>query len=106
MAVKTAPGTRDGTGAYLSDGPAANDDDGADYRNGEGYVLSGPEYLTVFDGETGAELATVEYPVVRGNVGDWGDTYGNRLDRYNAGAAFVTDSGGSASGRPSIVPSA
>jgi len=103
LAVKTAPGTRDGTGAYLSMGPAANDDDGADYRNSDGYILTGPEYLTVFDGQTGAELATVEYPVPRGNVGSWGDTYGNRLDRYNSGVAMVTDSGSSATGRPSII---
>ena len=103
LAVKTAPGTRDGTGAYLNMGPAANDDDGADYRNGDGYVLSGPEYLTVFDGQTGAELATVGYPVPRGNVADWGDTFGNRLDRYNSGVAMVTDSGSSATGRPSII---
>jgi len=102
VAVKTAPGTKDGTGAYLSNGPAANDDDSADYRNGEGYVLSGPEYLTVFDGETGAELATVDYPVPRGNVNSWGDDYGNRVDRFNSGVAMVTD-GGSASGRPSII---
>ena len=103
LAVKTAPGTRDGTGAYLSMGPAASDDDGAVYRNGDGYILSGPEYLTVFDGLTGAELATVNYPVPRGNVGDWGDTYGNRLDRYNSGVAMVTDSGNTATGRPSII---
>lgn len=102
IAVKTAPGTRDGTGAYLSKGPAANDDDAAVYRNGDGYVLSGPEYLTVFDGLTGAELATVNYPVPRGNVGAWGDSYGNRVDRFNGGVAMVTDDGVN-TGRPSIL---
>src|SRR5690606_3627099 len=102
VVVKTAPGTRDGTGEYLRMGPAANDDDSADYRNGDGYILTGPEYLTVFDGLTGAELATVNYPVPRGNVGAWGDTYGNRLDRFNGGAAMVTD-GDTNTGRPSII---
>ncbi len=102
LAMKTAPGTRDGTGAYLSLGPAANDNDNADYRNGEGYILDGPEYLTVFDGTTGAELATIDHPVPR-SIGDWGDTYGNRQDRFNAGVAMVTDGAGSASGRPSII---
>jgi hypothetical protein len=102
FACKTAPGTKDGTGAYLSTGPAANDDDSADYRNSGGYILTGPEYLTVFAGDTGKELATVDYPVQRGNVGDWGDTYGNRLDRYNGGMAWVKD-GGVATGRPSII---
>jgi rhamnogalacturonan endolyase len=102
VAVKTAPGTRDGTGAYLRTGPAANDDDNADYRNASGYILSGPEYLTVFDGLTGEELATVNYPVPRGNVNSWGDNYGNRVDRFNGGVAMVTD-GGTNTGRPSIL---
>lgn len=102
VSVKTAPGTRDGTGSYLSTGPAANDDDAADYRNGSGYVLSGAEYLTVFDGLTGEEISTVNYPVPRGNVGSWGDDYGNRVDRFNGGVAMVTDDGQN-TGRPSII---
>ena len=84
-------------------GPAASDDDSAVYRNSDGYVLSGPEYLTVFDGATGKELATVSYPVPRGTVSSWGDDYGNRVDRFNGGAAFVKDGGNAASGRPSII---
>ena len=103
LAVKTAPGTKDGTGAYLSKGPAGSDNDSADYRNGEGYILEGPEYLTVFDGLTGAELATIDYPVPRVNVNNWGDDYGNRVDRFNSGVAMVTDGPGGASGRPSII---
>jgi len=105
IAVKTAPGTKDGTGAYLSKGPAASDDDSKVYRNSDGYVLSGPEYLTVFDGATGKELATVDFPVPRGTVSSWGDDYGNRVDRFNSGVAFVSDtgSGKTATGRPSII---
>ena len=102
FACKTAPGTKDGTGAYLSTGPAANDDDSADYRNSGGYILTGPEYLTVFAGDTGKELATVDYPVPRGVVTSWGDGYGNRVDRFNGGMAYVKD-GGVATGRPSII---
>jgi rhamnogalacturonan endolyase len=102
LAVKTAPGTKDGTGAYLSKGPAANDDDSQVYRNSDGYILTGPEYLTVFSGTNGAELATVAYPVARGTVSSWGDSYGNRVDRFNGGMAFVKD-GGTATGRPSII---
>jgi rhamnogalacturonan endolyase len=60
LAVKTAPGTRDGTGAFLSAGPAANDDDEADYRNANGYIIEGPEYLTIFRGSDGVELATID----------------------------------------------
>lgn len=89
LMVKTAPGTKDGNGAYLSKGPAATANHAADYRNDGGYILSGPEYLTVFDGETGAELATTEYVPPRGNVNDWGDGYGNRVDRFLAGVAYV-----------------
>jgi hypothetical protein len=57
VGVKTAPGTRDGTGAFLGLGPAADDDDSASFVANDGYVLAGPEYFTVFDGQTGGELA-------------------------------------------------
>jgi rhamnogalacturonan endolyase len=91
VACKTAPGTRDGSGAFLSDGPAAGDNDGADYRNSDGYILDGPEYLTVFDGLTGRECSTVGY-IPRRSVpyalSTWGDTYGNRVDRFLACVAY------------------
>lgn len=88
VTCKTAPGTKDGTGTYLCKGPAASDDDGADYRNGSGLILTGPEYLTTFDGLTGAEISTVEYIPVRGDLISWGDTDGNRVDRFLAGVAY------------------
>ncbi len=97
VACKTAPGTRSGTGSYLSRGPAASDNDASDYRNSSGYILSGPEYLTIFNGQTGAELTTVNYVPARGNVGDWGDTYGNRVDRFLACIAYLDGT------RPSLV---
>jgi hypothetical protein len=111
VALKTAPGTKDGTGAYLHTGPAASDDDSADYRSvgnasgTTGYVLTGPEYLTVFEGATGAELSTVNFEVARGDVSAWGDDYGNRVDLFLASVGFVSDSGAgrSASGRPSLL---
>ncbi len=104
LAVKTAPGTKDGTGTSLHLGPAASADHSADYRNASGYILTGPEYLTVFNGETGAELSTVAFDVPRGTVSAWGDSYGNRVDRFLASSAFVSDSGGqAASGRPSFI---
>jgi hypothetical protein len=93
MAVKTAPGTRDGTGQLLHLGPAASDDDSQVYRNNTGRILSGPEYLTVFDGQTGAELATVNFDQARGTVNSWGDNYGNRVDRFLSSAAFLDDTG-------------
>ncbi len=93
MAVKTAPGSQDASGAYLSDGPAAADDDAAIYRNVDGYILSGPEYLTVYEGASGRELRTVVFDQAREDVGAWGDTYGNRVDRFLATAAYLDDSG-------------
>lgn len=105
VAVKTAPGTKDGTGQFLHTGPAANDNDNTSYVNSGGRILEGPEYLTVFDGQTGAELSTIDYPVPRGSVEAWGDDYGNRVDRFNGGVSFVSDTGNgkTATGRPSII---
>ncbi len=51
VACKTADGTTDGKGKVIGD-------PNADYHNSRGYILDGPEFLTVFDGMTGAELAT------------------------------------------------
>ena len=82
VAVKTADGTRDGRGTVIGN---AN----ADHRNSGGYVLAGPEFLTMFDGLSGAALSTVNYDPPRGNVGSWGDTYGNRVDRFLAGTAYL-----------------
>jgi len=106
VVVKTAPGTLDGMGTYLQTGPAADDDDSVVYRNLSGYILTGPEYLTVFDGATGAELATVDFQPARGAVADWGDSIGNNADNYLSTAAFIHDQQNAsdpASGRPSII---
>jgi hypothetical protein len=101
VAFKTAPGTKDGKGNFLKTGPAAGADNTIDYRSAKGMALGGPEWLTVFSGATGEELATVEYPVLYGSR-DWGDPNGNRSHRYNGGFAFVKD-GGVATGLPSII---
>ncbi|ACZ42016.1 FG-GAP repeat protein [Thermobaculum terrenum ATCC BAA-798] len=82
VVAKTADGTIDGTGRVIGD-------PNADYRNSEGRILEGPEYLTVFDGLTGRALATTNYDPPRGNVCDWGDCYGNRVDRFLAGVAYL-----------------
>ncbi len=90
MVCKTADGSTDGTGTVLGDAAA-------DWRNGSGYVLSGPEYLSVFDGQTGAFVDTVDYVPARGNVSSWGDNYGNRVDRLMACVAYLDGT------RPSVV---
>jgi rhamnogalacturonan endolyase len=79
---KTADGTTDGTGVVIGDATA-------DHRNAAGYVLDGPEFLTVFDGRAGKALATVDYLPPRGRVADWGDDYGNRVDRFLACLAYL-----------------
>ncbi len=82
VVAKTADGSTDGAGVVIGD---AN----ADYRNESGYVLAGPEFLTVFDGRTGRAQATIPYEPPRGNVCDWGDCYGNRVDRFLAAVAYL-----------------
>ncbi len=119
IACKTADGTVDGKGKVIGD---AN----ADWRNPDGtfltsrapngterkqnvsgYILSGPEYLTIFDGRTGAALATTNYdpprhPTKQNPSTDelkaiWGDGYGNRVDRFLATIAYLDGK------RPSLV---
>lgn len=90
VAMKTADGTKDGTGIVIGDASK-------DYRNSSGYVLSGPEFLTIFNGQTGKALSTVNYEPARGNVSDWGDNYGNRVDRFLAAIAYLDGE------RPSLV---
>ncbi|MGN0593335.1 MAG: RICIN domain-containing protein [Ruminococcus sp.] len=82
LICKTSDNTWDGTGKVIGDASA-------DYRGTNGRILTGNEYLTLFDGQTGAALDTIDYEPVRGNVSDWGDTYGNRVDRFLAGVAYL-----------------
>ncbi|MFC7533387.1 rhamnogalacturonan lyase [Actinoplanes sp. GCM10030250] len=90
VVMKTADGTTSGTGQVIGNASA-------DHRNSSGYVLSGPEFLTVFNGQTGAIRSTVDYVPPRGTVSSWGDSYGNRVDRFLAGTAYLDGS------RPSII---
>ncbi|MER7486971.1 rhamnogalacturonan lyase [Streptomyces sp. NPDC126497] len=90
VAMKTADGTKDGTGTVIGSSSA-------DHRNAGGYVLSGPEYLTMFDGRTGRAMGTVDYVPARGTVSSWGDSYGNRVDRFLAGTAYLDGA------RPSLI---
>lgn len=82
MVCKTADGTVDGKGNVIGDGTA-------DYRSSAGRILEGPEYLTLFDGLTGEALDTIDYEPSRGNVRDWGDDYGNRVDRFLGAVAYL-----------------
>ena len=106
VACKTADGTVDGVGTVIgdatkdyrsllvpTDGILATATNDARY----GKVLAGPEYFTVFDGRSGAALATANYIPGRDPVDGWGgiggngnnDTTGNRFDRFLAGVAYL-----------------
>ena len=103
MICKTAPGSKDGEGQYVS--YAATDDaikgisNTTDLRNGDGRILKGAEYLTVFDGLTGKAIHTIWYnPNRAGKFNQssdhpeksfWNDNYGNRADRHLACVAYL-----------------
>ena len=105
LAVKTAPGTKDGSGAFLHMGPAATDDDSAIYRNSSGDVLTGPEYLTVFSGADGKEMATVDFEVKRWSGLEHGFPDTSRAYSFLGSAGFVSDAGVSTvtTGLPSFL---
>jgi rhamnogalacturonan endolyase len=90
VVCKTADGARSGTGQVIGNG-------NADHRNSAGRILTGPEFLTVFNGQTGAVRATANFEPARGAISDWGDGYGNRGDRFLAGTAYLDGQ------RPSII---
>lgn len=103
MACKTAPGTIDGKGHYVSEAGVTEDirtvDNSRAYANSGGWILNGPEFLTVFSGKTGEALTTIDYYPSRGITTNdpsssaldqiWGDNYGNRCDRYLACVAYL-----------------
>ncbi len=116
VACKTADGTIDGAGKIIGDAKAdwrelgdahtpTRDASGSTETAAgrvarlEGRILRGPEYLTVFDGRTGAALATVPYlprrhpdtdnPTAEQLTKIWGDGYANRSDRFLAGVAYL-----------------
>lgn len=85
--IKTAPGTIDGTGNYVvMDG----DDPLQDCLSSRGKPDKGPEYLTVFDGMTGAEISTIKYHTdYATGLNYWGDSNQNRSERYTACLAYL-----------------
>jgi len=116
VACKTADGTVDGTGKVIGDATAdwrekgeaavstgdrtgATNTPAGPVARMEGRIVRGPEYLTVFDGRTGAALATVDYvpgrhpdtqnPTTEQLNAVWGDGYANRSDRFLAGVAYL-----------------
>ena len=119
MICKTAPGTLDGVGNYVNQ--AATDeqikaaDNAKDWRTSAGRINGGQEYLTVFNGLTGAAMHTIAYFPnrnakaelseeagtfnwdSRAGKNDYGD-YGNRGERYLAAVAYLGGPEANASG--------
>jgi rhamnogalacturonan endolyase len=109
--MRTSDGTTDGTGKVIGDALAdyreagdptlppesdypADDPRGKPYPNApprnQGRILTGNEYLTVFNGITGAAMSTIDYIPPRGNLKrDWGDSRANRSDRFLAAVAYL-----------------
>lgn len=103
LICKTAPGSKDGTGQYVS--YAATDEqiqgtsNTVDLRDSNGRILKGAEYLTVFEGLTGKALHTIWYTPNRAGKFNqvsehpeksfWNDNYGNRADRHLACVAYL-----------------
>ena len=94
--LKTAPGSKDGEGNYVSKAGKniTKGDDKKDCRNSFGLLMGkdgGPEYLTVFNGETGAAMQTVDFDPPRSILtsSKWGDSYANRSERYLAAVAYL-----------------
>lgn len=84
MCCKTADGTVDGTGKTIGDGSKV-------YRDGNGFIYTGPEYYTLFDGQTGAALDTIDYEPGRGDPTKWGKSSDktNRVDRFWGTVAYL-----------------
>lgn len=96
LCCKTGDGTVDGTGRVLGDAEA-------DWRTWDrqsptyGKIVNGPEYLTVFDGQTGRALDSKEYIPTRYPLDGWGgiggncgnDHTGGRSDRFTACVAML-----------------
>ena len=94
VVMRTADGTIDSKGKVIGDANADYREEGTfdPSRNQimkQGRILKGKEYLTVFSGDTGEALHTIDYIPARGNVADWGDAKSNRSDRFLACVAYL-----------------
>lgn len=106
LIVRTADGTCDAKGRVIGDSTAdyrhrapadaqspTPEKEWAKYnksgRPKTGRILSGPEYITVFNGLTGEAMDTKPYIPERGDLSDWGDDYANRSDRMLAAVAYL-----------------
>lgn len=111
IAFRTSEGTRFGDGKVITDGNGRVNDYRQTDPNGKGWysgrslystcglIFDGPEYISIVNGITGSEMARTDN-IPRGGTGNnyerakywwfyWGDDYGNRMDRFFIGAAYL-----------------
>ena len=108
LIVKTSDGTRDGLGRIIGDSladyrhrpqpadsaliPTPQREWSKYNRKGRpktGRILTGAEYITVFNGLTGEAMDTKPYLPERGELKLWGDNYANRSDRMLAAVGYL-----------------
>ena len=110
LICKTAPGSKDGEGNYVNQAATVDNIKAAsntkDWRSSTGRINGGQEYLTVFNGLTGAAIHTIAYYPNRNTKAElsdaagtfnWGapdnksdnGSYGNRGERYLAAVAYL-----------------
>ncbi|MBR6106002.1 MAG: T9SS type A sorting domain-containing protein [Paludibacteraceae bacterium] len=98
LIAKTAQGSKDATGNFLSKGAAAGANHSASSINGSGVITDGgKEWLTCFSGRDGKELATIDYWPYFNIQKDWddrptnsdGNTYGHRGNWMKGCVAFL-----------------
>ena len=104
--VRTADGTCDSKGHVIGDAQADHrtypktaterakpEGEWGKYNKSDaprvGRILTGPDYISVFNGLTGEVMDTKLYVPQRGNVEEWGDNYANRSDRMLAGVGYL-----------------
>ncbi len=98
VAMKTAPGSKDGTGKYVSE--VGDTEEIRNVDNTASFIGTGKlkgknpftQYLTIFDGETGEALYTTEFiPYETAEDKYWGDGSAkyNRSERYLAAVAYL-----------------
>jgi rhamnogalacturonan endolyase len=95
VVMRTSDGTTDGKGNIIGDAtadyrePGGYDDNHKEHKVNQGRIMTGNEYLTVFSGETGEALKTIDYIPARGRLTDWGDARANRSDRFLACVGYL-----------------
>lgn len=98
MICKTSLGTKDGQGNYVFQSRITErgldvttdytrTDDAGVAQKSNGHIGVGEEWLTVFNGTTGAEMATIDFYPKFNVVSDWHEPSGSS-NRYNKGTRF------------------